>query len=332
MDVIDELSSESEDEWEDPPTLPLEPAVRIVSPDRGRRHKSTKRHHAASTGRSSNQSSEYESSVEEFAGDGPSRDREHRGRDGLRRNRERRRRPVDKREGSGERTRSCSSSTGSPGVGIETKRVGGADRRRKRVTTSPTSSVGRHLVAGEGNRSLPIADSRHGCVAGPLEGSVGRRSVAGDSGRSLLDADRRHGRSPGRPRAVRGAVQLRATVTSTARVGSRVKEATGLRGIFGGRGKFTMSIGYVHPNTARMTSELHPNTARMTSEPHTNIGNGPPLAVTAPVENEFGIGAFRATTEEDQEVAAVSKGIPTNVGSRDSQQGQSLVRLMGLPT
>ena len=69
-DVIDEVGSDSDDEWGDPPTLPLEPAVRVVSPDRGRhRHQSSKRRHASSARRDSGQSSSYESSVEKLAED-----------------------------------------------------------------------------------------------------------------------------------------------------------------------------------------------------------------------------------------------------------------------
>ena len=47
-DVIDEGRSESDGEWGDPPNLPLEPTVRIVSPDLDRRHTSGKRHSAPS--------------------------------------------------------------------------------------------------------------------------------------------------------------------------------------------------------------------------------------------------------------------------------------------
>ena len=191
VDVIDEVGSESDDEWGDPPTLPLEPAVRVVSPDRGRhRHQSSKRRHASSARRGSGQSSSYESSVEELAEDIRSRDRERRRRDGSRRDRERHRWSVD-------RGGSRSSSTGSPGRGVRTQLFAGADRRGGRVVASPTSSAGRRPFAGAGSRSQTGTGGRQGRVAGPLESFVGRRSFAGAGGRSQTGTGGRQGRVAG---------------------------------------------------------------------------------------------------------------------------------------
>ena len=191
VDVIDEVGSESDDEWGDPPTLPLEPAVRVVSPDRGRhRHQSSKRRHASSARRGSGQSSSYESSVEELAEDIRSRDRERRRRDGSRRDRERHRWSVD-------RGGSRSSSTGSPGRGVRTQLFAGADRRGGRVVASPTSSAGRRPFAGAGSRSQTGTGGRQGRVAGPLESFVGRRSFAGAGSRSQTGTGGRQGRVAG---------------------------------------------------------------------------------------------------------------------------------------